>query len=470
MLRFSGFALALLANCCILAQTGNGAPMVAPDSVEAKGAKVTDERAPGWDLERCLNYALEHNLNVELGEIGIEQAAVDLQRSRLAQYPNVSANSSYGIGFGRATNQNNQIISASRTQSTNFSVNAGMTIYNGGSIRNGIRLSESAAELAKLDRDAAKNAVMLDVAQAYMAVLLAQENVAQFEAQIKVSRDNLANSQKLADAGVIPEGNLRDLEAQIASDEFNLINAENGVATAYLNLRLVMQAEDGLLFRVAEPESELLAELLVQEDYDVDAIYRYAAKNLPAYAGNAVAERMAELGITIARAGFFPTLGLGGGANTQWFTINGPAGDILPDFGTQLDNNFGQNVGVNLSIPIFSNGINKAAVRTAELDVKRTQVANAQELNSLRQLVQQAVVDAQNNAATYRSALKLLEARQLAADFAQKRFEAGQSPSLDLNNARNLVIQAQAALLQAKYNYLLAVKVLDFYQGRPLYF
>lgn len=460
--RFCAPLTALLA-CFVLA--------IAPSTASLSAQTgAPDQSAEAWDLKRCIDYALEHSLSVELGEIGMEQANVDLRQSRLAQYPNISANSSYGIGFGRATNQDNQIISASRTQSANLSLNGGMTLYSGGVIRNGIRLSESAAELAKMDRDAAQNGVMLDVAQAYIGVLLAEEDLNRLQAQISVSQQNLANSQKLADAGVIPEGNLRDLEAQIASDEFALVNAQNGVAIAYLSLRLAMMVEQGTIFRVAQPDEGMMDALLVEQDYNTEQIFQYAAKNLPSYAGNALNERIAELGINIARAGFFPTLGLGGGASTQWFTINGAAGDFIPPLGTQLDNNFGQNVGLNLNIPIFSNGSNKAAVRGAELDLQRTKVANAQELNTLRQLVQQAVADAQNNAATYRSARKLLEARVLAADFAQKRFEAGQAPALDLNNARNLVIQAQASLLQAKYNYLLAVKVLDFYQGRPLHF
>jgi outer membrane protein len=293
MLRLPAFGLALLA---LLASF--------PSSAQSTAAFQGDAALDSWDLKRCIDYALEHSLNVELGEIGMEQAAVDLRQSRLAQLPSLSANGNYGIGFGRATNQDNQIISASRTQSSTFSVNAGMNLYSGGSIRNGIRLSQSAAELAKLDRDATKNSVMLEVAQAYIGVLLAEEDLTRLEAQMAVSRENLANSQKLADAGVIPEGNLRDLEAQIASDEFALVNAQNSVNIAYLSLRLVMMAEEGTDFRVAKPDEATMSALLVEDDYNIESIFQYAAQNLPAYAGNTVAERIAELGINIARAGW----------------------------------------------------------------------------------------------------------------------------------------------------------------------
>jgi outer membrane protein len=437
----------------------------------ANAAPLPWSDAPAWTLRQCTDYALEHSLDVRLGEIGMEQAEVDLRRSRMAQLPTFSANANYGLGFGRITTPDNNTISVNQTtQSTSFSVNGGMTLYGGGAIRHGIRQGQTAAELSRLDREAAEDNVRLTVLQAYLGVLLAQEDYRRVEAQIAVSRDNLANSAKLAEAGVIPEGNLRDLEAQVASDELALVSARNGVTLAYLGLRLALQADEGTAFRVEAPSPEAMTRYLMVEDWDAEMIYRYASAQLPAFAGNALAEEAARLGVSIARAGFFPTLGLGGGANTSWFTISGEAGDFLPGFGDQLDRNLGENVGINLSIPLFSAGANRAAVRSAELGVERTRVANAQELNALRQTIQQAVADAEASAGSYRAAQKVVDARRLAAEFAQRRFEAGQGNAFELNQARTLLQQAEADLLRAKYNFLLTRKVLDFYRGQPIEF
>ncbi len=430
-------------------------------------AMESSENEPVWSLEKCLNYALEHNLDVRLAGIGVEQADVTLQQRRLNRLPNVTGNAYYGLAFGRFTNPDNLTIDASRSQSNSFGLNGNLPIFQGFGLMRSIRSAIDQRGLAETDQKAAEDQVRINVLQAYLQVLLALEDERRREVQIEVSRDNLSNSARLAKAGVIPEGNLRELEAQVATDELGVIQASNNIVLAYLQLRLVMQAGEEADFVVQGPDPAATDALLAVEDWDASAIYRYASGTLPAVTRNLMAEQLAKDNIDLARSDLYPSLGLSGGASTSWFTEKAVA-DFLPSYSNQLDDNFGQFVGLGLNVPIFTNGLVRANIRNAELLLDQQKISSERDLNTLRQTIEQSVADAKAAASSYQASSKVVEARKLALEFAQKRFEAGQAPSFELNNARNLLIAAEADLLTAKYNYLLASKVLDFYQGRPL--
>jgi outer membrane protein len=420
-----------------------------------------------WSLDRCIQYALEHNLDVQLAGVGVEQADLNLQQSRLARLPNLNANASYGLSWGRFTNPDNLTIDATRSQSNQYSLNSTMPVFQGFGIHRTIRLSEDQRSLAEMDRKAAEDQVRLNVLSAYVQVLLAGEDLRSRELQVELSRDNLSNSRRLVEAGSLPEGNLRELEAQVATEELGILQADNNLTLALLQLRLVMQAEPDLEFGVSAPAEGSLEALPPGDRWSASEIYRYAERNLPALARNDLAEQVAMDNIQLARSGLFPSIGISGGASTSWFTEKALA-DFLPDYGTQLDNNFGQFVGIGLTIPMFNNGQVRNNIRSAELNLEQQRITAERERNTLRQTIEQAVAEARAAASRYEATLKVADARQLALEFAQKRFDAGQAPVFELTNARNLYLAAQADLLGARYGYLLAAKTLDFYRGVPL--
>lgn len=421
-----------------------------------------------WSLEQCMAYALDHNLNIALNDVGVEQADNALRQSRLARLPNLNASSNYGLSWGRFTNPDNLTVDASLSQTNSYNISSSLPVFQGFGLMRSIRVAEDQLSLAQMDVRAAEDQVRLNVLSAYLQVLLALEDRNRRESQVELSRDNLSNSQRLAAAGVIPEGNLRELEAQVATDELGVIQSENNIALSYLQLRLVMQAEPDLDFTVSVPDKDQLSSWLVEETWDADAVFAHAAANLPAFSGNALAEQIARNNIAVAKSDLYPSVGLSGGANTSWFTEKSVS-DFLPSYGQQLDNNFGQFVGVGLNIPIFNNGIVRTNIRNAELNLERQVINNELELNTLRQTIEQAIADARNAASSYRAAQKVVDARQLALDFADKRFQAGQSPSFELSNARNLLAASEVDLLTAKYNFILASKTLDFYQGKNVF-
>ncbi len=422
---------------------------------------------PVWSLEQCLDYALQNNLELRTSHIGVEQAGLNVQQNRLNRLPNLNASAGYGLAFGRFTNPDNLTIDATQSQSNNYNMTSSVPLFQGFGISRSIRMAQDQFSLAEMDRRAAEDMIRLRVLSAYLGVLLAIEDQNRFNYQYQVSQDNLENSRKLANAGAIPEGNLRELEAQLAADDLGQIQAQNTLTIAYIVLRNVMQADPDVQFVVKVPVQDDMDRWLVVEDWNAQDILALAAAQLPSMKRNLLAEQVALDNIRVVRSGLYPSIGMSGSASTSWFTEKAIA-DFLPPYAEQLDNNFGQSIGVGINIPIFNNGIVRNNIRVAELNADQQKVNTELELNALRQTIEQAVADARAAASSYQAALRVVEARRLALDFAQKRFDAGQAPSFELNNARNLLLASEADLLSAKYNFLLASKTLDFYQGRQI--
>ncbi|MFT7587811.1 MAG: outer membrane protein [Limisphaerales bacterium] len=422
-----------------------------------------------WTLQECLDYALQNSISLKQSVLDIRQSAATLNQSKLSRYPNIGGSSSYNLGFGRATDPVNNISVPSNAQNGSLNLGGSMTIFNGFAIKNTIQMNEMGLELSELNQQAQKDQVLLDVLGAYLTVLLNAEDLNRAEAQIELSIANLDNSAKLVEGGVIPEGNLRELEAQLASDELVVIQAQNSLNIAYLVLALALQLEsqDGMSIEI--PNQDQIDAMLISEDWNTQDIFNYASKNLARYSSMDLAILMAEQNVLVAKSGHYPSLSINAGVGTSFFK---PLQDSfnLFEIAPQFNNNFSESVGLSLNIPIFSNGINKLQVENAQIAVERQRVVNETELNFLRQTIEQAVADAKAAAASYTAALKLVSARSNAMDFAEKKFNAGSSTSFEFNNARNLMTTSQADLIRAKYNYLFARLTIDYYRGRPVTF
>lgn len=426
----------------------------------AQGQKV-------WTLQGCIDQALENNLALQRGDIDIQATEARLKQAKLARWPNLSANTSYGLGFGRATNQDNITLTTNVSQSQNYSVNSAVNLFSGFATSLNIRQNEALLEASQLAQDELSDQISLQVANAYLGVLLALEDQKRARTQLELSEDNLENSQKLVDAGTIPEGNLRDLEAQVATDQLGIINASNTTSLAKLNLQLLMLVDEND-FEVEIPSDAVFeAILLTSTDWDPRAITEYAATNLPQFKGNDLAITIEDFNVDIAKSARWPSIGMSGGINTTWFTVSDPPVP-LPSYGDQLNDNLGQSLAMRIQIPIFSNGITVNNIRQAEFQRERVLSFNQEERNILYQTISQAVADAKAFQSSYKASMAVVEARQQALDFTERRFNAGQAASFEFTNARNLLAAAQVDAIRAKYNYIFAIKVLDFYQGSSL--
>jgi outer membrane protein len=326
-------------------------------------------------------------------------------------------------------------------------------------------------EVAKLDQESVIENIELNTILSYLQVMYAKDQVSIAENKKAISTRQLEDSKKLVDAGSLPAGNLLALEAQIASDELNLVNARNGVAIAFLGLKNILQMEPSEALEIVAPGEGLLDEVLAARMPLLNEVIDAAIRNLPGIQRHEFALKSAETQVKITSGYGLPSLTLIGQLNTSYSNANIGIPGFEPDpYDVQVENNLGEVVGLNLSIPIFNNGQVAINRQNASLQFMNAELEQQIAINDLKTTVTEAWTGLQSAALTYDAALISLQSAQNAFDFAEAKFQAGASNSLDYTIAVNNLAQAEIALTQSKFDYIFKRKVIDYYMGNPIEF
>lgn len=447
-----------------------------------------------WTLQECINYAQQNSLAIRQARNTVRITELDLQQSRMNRLPNLSASVSAGNQFGRTIDPTTNEFNNRTIGFNSYNVNLNMTLFAGNRINNAINQSKIDLKAAQLDAEFQSDNLALQIANAYLSILLSEEQLELTRQQLALSREQLDQTDKLIRAGALPENARFDFLAQIARDEQAIVEAENQVAINYLNLKQLMELDPSEELDIIRPQ------IVVPTDADPDQ-YRFSELYVSALGTQANIEaadkrlESAEIGVDLARAGFMPTLNIFGGLNTnfstaaqrftfmpgtnaQMVTINGE--DVLLEIPTsipmsenfpyidQLEENFGQSFGASLQIPIYSNHRNKINIEQARLNVINQELQGLQVRQNLKTDIQRAIADARASQRSLRAAEVAVDAAQLAFDNAERQYELGAINSLDYTTARNNLDRANIELLRARYSYIFNIKRVDFYQGKPI--
>ena len=449
-----------------------------------------------WTLERCIEYARQNNLSVKQAEYTIQNNRLTQQQNQFSRLPNLSARTNAGLQFGRTIDPTTNTFNTERISFNTFSLDASATLYNGGRINNAIKQSKINLEASRYDAQATLNDIGLSIANAYLSILLAEEQLSNARQRLALSQEQLSQTDKLIQAGARPANERLDFLAQIALDEQLIIEADNLVVIGYLNLKQLLELDPGEELRIVRPESVSIPPAVDPRNFGLEETYVAALQTQPQIRAADLRLESAQLDENIAQAGYLPSLVLFAGMNTNFssafrsavfgerrvpqtvFIDNTPVViefetqvpleiNQIP-YGRQFRDNFGQSVGLSLGIPIYSNHQNRIAVERARLNVLNTQVANRQLRQQLKTEVQRAIADARAAREAMMAAQRTVEAAQMAFDNAEKRFQLGAINSLEYATSRNNLDRAQIDLIRSKYQYLFNLKVVDFYLGRPI--
>ena len=420
-----------------------------------------------WTLEACIQTALENSLEIEQAIYkpnGVAWSEINVKQAQHNRYPSLSASSDLGLNFGRSINPVTNLFETQSILSNGFGLNSSVVLFNGFRIANSLRQAKVDLAASNEDVNQLKRDVALAVANNYLGVLFADENLAIAQSQLEVSTEQLAFTNKLIKAGSRPANEALDVEAQIATNEQAVITAENSKTIALLNLKQQLRLENNVEIEVVKP-----SEIEVYSDVDVltvEEVYSQAYQNQPSVRSAELNLKSAELGEKIAKAGLIPSLGAGGAVKSNYSRLPDP----IPNdaYSTQLDNNLSYGVGVSLNIPIYENYANQLNLQKAKLGILSQKNIIAQVENALMVTVQQALTDAKAAKRKLTAPEKSVAAQLAAMDNAQKRYELGSINSFEYVTIQNNAAQAQLNAVLAKYEYLFATKVLDFYMGKPL--
>lgn len=449
-----------------------------------------------WPLEKCIQYAQQNNLSTKQAQYNIQDAQLVEKLNQFSRLPNVSARASAGYQFGRTIDPTTNSFNNQRIGFNSFAIEAGLTIYDGSRITNSVKQSKKDLEAARLDAQATTNDISLNIASAYLSILLAEEQLANARKRLELSQEQLQQTDKLIQAGSLPPNDRLDFLAQIALDEQAIVESQNMVAIGYLNLKQLMEVDPNEDIRIVRPESIDVPAGADPRAYRLDEVYTAALQTQPQIRAADLRLESAQIQEDIARSGMLPTLSVFASLNTNYSSafqapiigptssmetvyINGMPVDIefrgegpidfeQVSYSDQINENFGQTVGASLRIPIYSNHSNRIQMERARLNALNTEVVNRQQRNQLKTDVQRSIADARAARESYFAAQRSVDAAQAAFDNAEKRFQLGAINTLEYTTARNNLDRAQVDLIRSKYQYIFNLKTVDFYLGRPI--
>lgn len=412
-----------------------------------------------WTLPECIDWAMDHNLNVVRQAATLESQEIDLNTAQNSWLPGVSAQASQNFSFGRGIGGNNTY-DYGNSQTTGFNIGANMNLFDGMETPNRIQLAKLNLEAATADLEKARDDIRVAVAQAYVQILYNYEILDVAREQIRIDSLQVERLEGLFATGRASAAEVSQQRASAAQSRVTLIQAENNLRSSILDLSQLLELPSWDGFSIVRPAQSVPDDLFIATP---DEIYADAVSVRPSIQAEEIRLQGTESSIRIAQAQLYPTLSLSGGMGTNYYSNYGGQG-----FWDQLSNNFSQYVGLTLNIPIFSRFAVRNQVRQARLQQDIQQTALQQARQQLYKEIQQAWNAAVAARAKYDASQQAADAARSAFELVQAKYENGKATMTEFNESRNQLMKTLSDSVQATYEYLFQTRLLEFYRGGEL--
>lgn len=421
----------------------------------AAPALMAQDTPVKWDLGTCLDYALEHNIQVKKSKVALQQSQENTKLAKAQLFPSLSASVTQGF-----VNYPSSDATTNNSYSGNYSVSANWKLFDGGQRQYAIKQQQLQDNVQELGIRENENDIEIAITQTYLQILYAYEAVRINENTVEVSDAQRKRAKQLLDAGSIAQSDYAQLESQYSTDKYQLVVAQTNLDNYKLDLKQLLEldiTEDMDLVIPALADADVLVPLP-----DKQTVYNTSLAVMPEIRSSELSIGIAELEKKKAKAAYWPTLSLNAGIGTGHLSGTDYA------YGSQLWDRMNESVGLTVSIPIFTNRSNKTAVEQAKLQVITSQLEHLNTQKQLLKTVEGIYLDATSAQNQFLSASENLKAVQTSYELVDQQFALGMKNTLELLTEKNNLLNAQQQVLQSKYMALLSIQLLNFYQGRPM--
>lgn len=428
-----------------------------------------------WTLEECVRYALKNNITIKQTELDTITANIDKRGAFGRFLPSANLNASHSWNIGLNQDITTGLLRNQTTQQTGVGANVGVDVYRGLQNQNTLRRANLSIVASKYKLVKMQEDIALNVANAFLQVLFNKENLKVQQEQVAINEKQYKRSEELVKAGSIPRGDLLDIKATVASNKQNVINADNALLISKLSLAQLLQLKEFWDFDVVD-DTNINDENNIMSIKPID-IYAKAKENRTELKIARTNLEIAEKDVAIAKGAFQPTLTAFYGFNSRvsyadviaFDDAGKPMGTKPADsFGTQLNDNKGQNFGLQLNIPVFNGFSVRNNVDRYKVNLEKSKIALEKEDLDLQRNVYTAFTDAKGAMNAHESAIVAVEAREEAYNYAKEKYAVGLMNSFDLNQSQTLLTNAQSEVYRTKYDYIFKIKILEFYFGIPI--
>ena len=418
----------------------------------------TAHAAQGWTLDKCIEYAIENNIQIRQSDISAQNRDVDLNSARSNRLPGLSAGASQSWSFGRSITADNTYANTN-TASTSFSLGTDVTLFAGRRLTGNIQIAELSLEAAKSDLERIKDDIRVQVAQSFIQIVYNRSILDVALNQVSIDSMQVERLSALAAIGKASSAEVASQKATLAQSRLSVTQAENNLRLSILTLTQLLELPSPEGFDIIRPDTEQL-EFAIPDN--PETIYAQALDIKPSIKTEEIRLEQANKNITVAKSGFYPTLSLSAGAGTNYYTSSNRPSD---SFGSQLNNNFNQHIGLNLNIPIFSRNSNRNSVRSARLNLMNQELQLDNVKKQLYKEIQQAYYNAVASRSRYDSSREVEASAQESFDLVQAKYESGKANITEFNESKNRLVTAQADVIKYRYEYLFNTALLEFYRN-----
>lgn len=424
-------------------------------------------------LRQAVENTLQNNLQIKQAALSEALSTENIKQSKLARYPTLNASDNVNFGFGRTEDPTTRQFLNTSVTTFNTSLTSNVTVFQGFQKLSEIAQNKFQLEADKSNTRKVKNDLTLLVVNTYLQVLNNRDLVAAAQQQAELSKQQLDRIQKLFNVGNNTVADLSQGKSQLATAELNITNAQNQLDISYLNLAQLMERDPAAPFEVVAPAIDEMGQ--ANTSRNAAQIFNTAQEAYPDIKLAEYNRLVAKEGVRFATGNYYPRLTLGANLNSGFANtrqrLNLTTG--LPEkypFLDQINGNFGQAFGFNLSIPIFNGFSARSSVKRAKINLQNAEYAELLAKNNLNKTINQAVLDLRAAEKSYNSALSAYNSQKDAFNATQQRYTVGLVNSLDFNQAQTNLNKAQFDMIQAKYNFIFRNKVIDYYLGNPITF
>ena len=413
-----------------------------------------------WTLQQCIDYAMEHNVGILQSRLQQQNADYQLKMSQNAWLPSVSASASEGLGFGQSPSYTGVYVS-DNSSSASVGLSVSVPLFQGLNLYHTNKANQLNYDASVQDLEAAKRELQLAIMAYYMEVVYCKELLGVAEKQLELSESQHQRTQELFQVGRLPESNVYESAAQVASDRASLTEAQNNLMLRLLDLAQALEIDNTEGFDVVAPETFTSDELPLASPQNT---IQHALNHQPELLAAQLRLQQAHYDLKAAKSAWYPSLSFYGGYSNGYYHYFTNDNANIP-LSQQLKTNGRTQLGLSLNIPIFNSMQTKYRVKMTELGIENQQLNIENTSKKLKKEIQQAYYSAVAAKEKYVAAENSLKSSQLAYDYAQAGFEAGKTTLMELNESKNRLYKAESSLLQAKYEYLYRCKVMAFYNN-----
>lgn len=415
---------------------------------------TAQEASKTWTLQECLDYAYQNNIQVRQSRNNQLSGIEDTKQAKAALFPSLVASTTQSY-----TNYPSSEVTDNNSYTGTYGITAGMTIFEGGKLRTAIKRQKVQNQMDALSVEESVNDIRIAIVQAYMQCLYAADAVRINRSTAEASKAQRDRAEEMLRTGSISRVDFAQLQSQYSSDEYQVVVAGSTLDNYKLQLKQLLELDIMEEMNPAVPgvKEENVLKALPSKD----EVYATALKVMPQIRRGELGVEAAKLEEKSARAGFYPSISLSASIGTGHMSNN--------DFesGSQIWNRFNENIGLTLSIPIFSNRKNRTAVNKAKIAVDNSYLEWTSLQKELLRDVESAYLDATSAQAQYLSAREKEKYARESYELTSEQFRVGVKNTVELITAQNEYSAAQQQVLQAKYLTLLSIELLNIYQGLP---